>query len=125
MNLGELARRCEAATGGNTDTEIAVRRTIENVIHDIMPEPKVVQPLKYCSSLDAALSLVPEGWHAIIHARPDYPGVELFEFPLPCRKVPLVHADTPALALCAAALRARAETEPQPAPQPAQVLTPR
>jgi len=63
---------------------------------------------QFTASLDAALTLVPERWHATIHARPDWPGVELHEFPLPCRKIPFLHAATPALALCAAALRARA-----------------
>lgn len=34
---------------------------IESIIHDMMPEPKVVQPPRYCRSLDAALTLRPDG----------------------------------------------------------------
>ena len=66
----------------------------------------------YTTSIDAALTLVPENWWAEIHARTDTPSCVLHEFPLPCRRVPserpyVLVAATPALALCIAALKAR------------------
>ncbi len=60
---------------------------------------------RYTASIDAALTLVPEGWHAVIGARPGWPWVELYQFPTPCRNVPRLSASTPAIALCIAALR--------------------
>lgn len=69
---------------------------------------------RYSQSLDAALTLVPEGWSHLmawnargcvcdVHSRPlgDFDGT----WPAHAR------AATPALALCAAALKARAETD--------------
>lgn len=53
-----LLKRVESARGGNDDDAIAERRAINAWLHDnLMPEPKVVVPLNYCSSLDAAVSL--------------------------------------------------------------------
>ena len=89
---------------------------LEGEIVDVLglqkPEdvPHYQWPPRYTFSIDAALSLVPEGWHATINARPDWPTVELNEFPLPCRSVKLLHARTTAIALCIAALKARAAT---------------
>jgi len=70
---------------------------------------------RFTESLDAALTLVPEGWHAIIGGREKVDGwwhCALQEFPQPCRRVPpqepyVIMAKTAALALCIAALRAR------------------
>lgn len=65
--------------------------------------------LAYTASLDAALTLVPEGWHSLIGVRPDWPWVQMWEFPLPCRKVPTTNAPTIQRALIAACLKARME----------------
>lgn len=65
----------------------------------------------YTASLDATLTLVPEGWHSLIGARPDWPWVQMWEFPLPCRKVPTTNAPTIQRALIAACLKARMEAQ--------------
>jgi hypothetical protein len=75
--------------------------------------------LRYTGSLDAALTLVPEGWtwhagrhetgcgHAYMHnGKPHFVGVAAV--PNPTRRSSEVRATTPAIALCIAALRARA-----------------
>ena len=72
----------------------------------------------YTASLDAALSLVPEGWRFILDKRPSaetrsdgYRAVVWLEPIAPYEKMG-VWAATPALALTAASLRARATTLP-------------
>ena len=48
-------------------------------------------PPRYTESLDAALTLVPNGWHPIIDYRDNLDGsssVVLHEFPQPCRRIP-------------------------------------
>jgi len=70
-------------------------------------------PPMFTRSIDAAMSLVPEGWtfdlqvrshfsHAFLEAQEDERGAE----------VSAQNAATPALALTAAALKARAEVQP-------------
>lgn len=96
MGLLKLAERLEHASG-EYDPLLC------SDIHDVLPEPKCVQPPNYCASLDAAETLVPEyckdvwsliggtKWQALV-------GLDDYQ----------ADAATPALALCAAALRARA-----------------
>lgn len=57
------------------------------------------------SSLDAAMSLVPEGWEGVIHIGSD-PSAGLFMLHN-SRSHKNSRAATPAIALCAAALKAR------------------
>ena len=38
-------------------------RAVCDALHDLMPEPKCVQPPNYLKSIDAAMKLVPDGWH--------------------------------------------------------------
>ena len=52
--MEDLIKRLEEATGSDQD--------LDAEIHALMPEPKVIEPPKYTTSLDAALTLVPEGW---------------------------------------------------------------
>lgn len=68
---------------------------------------RVLRMLEAGASLDAALTLVPEGWDWVINSD----GACTLEHP--DHAVPLVEAfaATPALALCAAALRARASIQ--------------
>ena len=111
--------------GPHTPTEAIMKELIERIegasgeyypalcsdIHDIVPEPKCVQPPNYCASLDAAMSLVPE--------RVTYIGLELcagrhcasvdWETG-ECQRGASGWGKTPALALCAAALRAIGDT---------------
>lgn len=84
-------------------------------IHDILPEPKCVQPPNYLASLDAAMSLVPEGmWHEIKGPRrylniptasPNYWSARLEAWDAGAEG--MGWGATPAIALCAAALKAR------------------
>jgi hypothetical protein len=55
VKLIELAERVEASDG-EYDPALC------SEIHDVLAEPKCVQPPNYCASLDAALTLRPEGW---------------------------------------------------------------
>jgi hypothetical protein len=69
------------------------------------------EPLDYTASLDAAMTLVPDGWHFSLHANGgDLSRAAVYGFaPKPddwC------YGATPAVALCAAALRARAQVQP-------------
>lgn len=43
---------------------------------------------RYTGSIDAAMTLVPEGWYATLAARADGPTCVLQEFPQPCRRIP-------------------------------------
>ena len=82
-------------------------RAIDGAVHDMMPKPKVVEPLRYTSSIDAALTLVPAGWH-VSHA---YWGASRAHFNLTKEMGVFAEgrAPTPALALCIAALKAGAQ----------------
>lgn len=110
MGLLKLAERLEHASG-EYDPLLC------SDIHDVLPEPKCVQPPNYCASLDAAMRLVPEG----IGEEPL--GIEIQRINLGNGSVMFSvelwnslnddvwsgHSDNSlTLALCAAALRARA-----------------
>lgn len=65
----------------------------------------------FTTSIEAALTLVPDGWHSQLNCRPDQPSVALKEWPTPCRRIPtdkpfVLAGGTVPLALCAAALQA-------------------
>ncbi len=94
--LEALAVRCEAATGPD--------RELDALINDIAGRRPTMPA--YTASLDAAMTLVPEGYlygignpegaaHAVVSESPD-------------ALIDPVKAATPALALCAASLRALA-----------------
>ena len=112
-----LADRCEKATGPDRDIDcwIENRLDLAKFVPD-RPAPhgggwldKRVEPKPYTASLDAAMTLVPEGcfwsmpglvqplWDARIN---HHDGLICLPLSQPCA--------TPALALCAAALRAQA-----------------
>ena len=63
---------------------------------------------KYTTSLDAAMTLVPEGWNINLFASADCADVQLDDDRISPMRHPATKgkAATPALALCAAALRA-------------------
>ena len=65
--------------------------------------------LAYTESLDAALTLVPEGWHAEIGTRPDWPWARLFKWTYPAGNTEFISGPTPPRALIAACLKARME----------------
>ncbi len=108
MTLLEMAKWAERLTGGHSDAEIAERNSFNDAVHTLMSEPKVVVPLNYGASLDAAMTLVPEGWSREVFDADN--GDALCRFDRGDHDID-VRAKTWPLALCAAALRARAVTK--------------
>lgn len=117
-----LVERIEEATGPDRELDIAIARLVFNVAADMHPLRDWVKA--FTASIDAAMTLVPEGWRFMVgqrefpHARayvengkPSFVGMGNRRNPE--RLWFETTAATPALALCAAALRARA---PLPAP---------
>lgn len=122
----ELLAALEAATGPSRelDAEIALAAGWENHVpygsspHGWWQEPGseqwVMTPSTFTSSLDAALTLVPEGWDAIIYTSSprnrERPQVELYRLVRKPQGIQIrVQAATLSLALCIAAIRARGE----------------
>ena len=133
MTITDLITRLEAATKGSVklDCEIALavgwtifRHTVQNnydsVWDEWLPPGKLPgagipgQMPFYTTSLDAALTLVPDGWTVARISQTDRKGwnVELREGYLSSYNRVVIapykyNAPTPALAMCAAALKAR------------------
>jgi hypothetical protein len=97
--LGDLIAALEAAAGPSH----ALDDAIEMLLPDLMRE----RHRHYTASIDAALTLVPDAtaWAA----GEDEDGTGCADIP---RHRILVHAATPAIALCIAALRARTGATP-------------
>jgi hypothetical protein len=105
----DLIERLSAATGKDPELDTLIHEAIHG------PLGKLERPQRYTASLDAAMTLVPDGWWCEAHIRPDAPGVVLWQFPLPCQRVPAerpyqIAGRTAPLALCIAALKARQTT---------------
>lgn len=96
-DLLALAKRCEAATGPDRELD-------EHIEFTLLPRGYALPgtSLPYTASIDAAMTLVPEGFDWII-ARAN--GGLTIHAEVGSREQ--VFGETPALALCAAALRAR------------------
>ena len=123
-----LARRCEQATGPDRELDVRIHCLVrgvefpeppyegEYIDYDEIPYGGVVKvvptknglllpsrkdsALRYTASLDAAMTLVPEGCNWCIDTREGPPAANVGGM--------WVEGRTPALALCAASLRARA-----------------
>ena len=108
-DLLELAARCEAATGPNLAVDVA----IENACVEPTGFPKKWIALAYSKSLDAAMTLVPEGWMVANISQTDAGTwwAELRKGYITSYSAVAMSGHykvaTPALALTAAALRAR------------------
>jgi hypothetical protein len=108
--LLELAERCEAATGPSVVLDDLILAAIEGVPITCIDGGS----RSYTASLDAAMTLVPEGWGVNLNTPGDFHGTPQVRLKHPERNPygdgePMRgSAATPALALCAAALRARA-----------------
>jgi hypothetical protein len=127
-----LAERCEQATGPDRELDQAIELTLPGVLPhpdmgrfkaddwayvisgtghpDYEPGQGYASP-RYTASLDAAMTLVPDGcreWHCGRNIKTGKGQAYLLD-PATMRTPIYVHGETPALALCAAALRARAE----------------
>lgn len=107
-----LADRIEAAEGPDRELDAAIALAIR--YQDCLPcdfngikarTGGILNAPAFTASLDAAMTLVPEGWTGVI----DLTGAaKLIDARYPNREVRALACATPALALCAAALRARA-----------------
>ncbi len=123
-----LAERCEQVSGPDRELDrqvaLATGWAIMKVQGDdwLMPPTgrPVGDPRRYTASLDAALTLVPEGWGWLVsqpNAKALASGLLKMRTPVMgevqygCDQRFAVAAAAPALALCAAALRARAHQE--------------
>lgn len=121
-DLIELAERCEAATGADTKLEREIAealgwRHVRNkgpesewfpyvwVAPDGKCDADETYP-DYTASIDAALTLVPEGWNWQV-GKGNHCWSAVYQGAPPSMRVDPIAA-TPALAICAAALRARA-----------------
>ena len=102
--LEALLARVSAGTGPDRELDRAIAMALT---------PKARRGMyvrrHYTTSLDAARTLVPPGWHSLIGDRPDWPWVQMWEFPPPCRKVLTTNAPTIQRALIAACVKARME----------------
>lgn len=131
MNLIELAKRCEAATADQQHT------LLDDAYHAVFPKPERIWVTDNAGSwtdeysahherswrfqefldakayVDAALTLVPEGWRWTWDgARKEAICVKNGAMPTSRDgKFSLGNSDAPALAICAAALRAREAAE--------------
>ena len=107
-----LALRCEQATRADRELDaaiyiVAVRGESPS---DFRINPQFADYIpKYTDSLDAALTLVPEGAHVDVGKQTGWPTTNRCFAEVDFVQVWV--AATPALALCAAALRARAQME--------------
>jgi len=119
MNLLELAERVEKAEGPDEDLDQAIGTLLWQDQTDEEPRNVFDCYQRYTASLDAAMTLVPEGaaWTAQQGMDPDRTAFGAVTLPSPAPDIPppdfQVFAATPALALTAAALRARAAMETQ------------
>ena len=109
-DLTTLAMECERAEGASYDLDCRIHQAIGGTVPSgFQMQYEGTRVPAYTASLDAAMSLVPEGWGVDIFAgvtatrvKPSasvwYPGASSHE----------ADAATPALALTAACLRVRA-----------------
>lgn len=102
MTREELIEALEKATGPciMLEQEISIWRYAQ----EGLPAPPIPRP--YTASLDAALSLVPEGWEWIVFGAG---GADVWHVgnDAVLHRIDETYAATPAIALCIAALRAR------------------
>lgn len=117
MTLLELAERCEAATGPDRELDRAIFEWL-TLVDGFVPDRahQSYPQYAYTASLDAAMTLVPEGWEPLIDGvSKDRAAAWIVELYAINDSPPFRHgsANTGALALCAAALRARAALSKQ------------
>lgn len=120
-----LEERIEAAEGPSRDLDVEIAKAVgakHGAIESVDLEARSVYyidecALSYTASIDAAMTLVPEGWEWCMFSRNNdeegsKPSAELApttEVWKNGKSAQIAFAATPALALCAAALRARKE----------------
>ena len=104
MSKDELIAALEKATGPAFVLDMEIAKAVNP------NATKNTVPLPYSASIDAALTLVPEGWNWAVFGRLDWPNQNAQVWH-PQREASTNNGDapTPALALCIAALRAGGE----------------
>jgi hypothetical protein len=122
--LRALIERVEEGGGAGRETDAAITLAISPALGDepfrytgrgvwvdtSIPEGEFVTAKHYTSSLDAAASLVPDGWWIQYAAQNGHRGEWMFSLRSICRDMPYAESRLPtsaAHALTAAALRAR------------------
>lgn len=114
MSGGELlalAERCEVAKGSDRELDQDIHEIV--VIESALTGTIYPYSKKYTASIDAALTLVPEGGGFLLAASATDAKADVCTTMLGDPEAiwfPGGRAKTPALALCAAALRARAQS---------------
>lgn len=117
----ELAERVEAASGPDRELDALIHEVFGLPFEmeywseaDTTPQRNLSKVPHYTASLDAAMTLVPDGWNWGVWMRHDWreQNAQVWH---PARDASTLHgyAATPALALCAASLRARASAKEQ------------
>jgi len=128
-----MAERCEKAEGADREIDEIIAAALSDAVREVQSDGRsayyhrsgspwmcvAVPNPGYTASLDAAMTLVPEGWRLANLA--EWIGwimrekgawrVALTGLTPSRSRIEVEHAATPALALCAAALRARAAME--------------
>lgn len=105
--MSDLIERLEAATGPLF--------VLDEEIHALLPVPKLIIPPAYTASIDAALTLVPEGWEGVsldqgwrCDKGPGGASAYLAEKQYgDCLRTRAEHDSSMPLAICIAALKAR------------------
>jgi hypothetical protein len=128
--LNDLAERCERATGPDRELDAAIFCAFPHAgVRSCTPAKKpgavtalyeiggyaAFQSPLYTASLDAAMTLVPEGWHKAFNSQVGgawvWPSGAEYLDAINDPRATRGTAATPALALCAAALRSLAGKE--------------
>jgi hypothetical protein len=132
--LEALAERCEQATGPDKRIDLTIFATLHPDEFADAAEARqyastsyqremnnadwyyisTIGLPRYTTSLDAAMTLVPEGWAWSLNSGAQG---ECFARVSPKSRLTVVDAATPALAFCAAALRARASQDTPSPPE--------
>ena len=118
MTLLELADRCEKAEGPDRELDYAVSEGVgkgcvrreREVWRDYAEETGGLVIARYTASIDAALTLVPEGWSKSLYDADNGDGLCELNRESDDHEVQ-TRGKTWPLALCAAALKARANKE--------------
>ncbi len=117
--LIQLAARCEKASGPDRAIDSAIHAALGlgvwtsdewAEVEAELPPASIPEAARYTASLDASLSLVPEGWRKMVDDLDRTPEA-IISTPDQRQSWDGAAATLP-LALCAAALRARAEAQP-------------
>lgn len=110
-----LAERCERAAGPDRELDAEIGRYFSARFLGYVPDEPQHGCAEFTRSIDAAMTLVPEGWYWRAGHGVLWPGWAHLnrKHPDHCEREDehSAHAETPALALCAAALRARAQSQ--------------